>query len=51
VPEGRQDQVGPAPVHGAAGERRLGLDQQDRLVPVVQEVRPELIGEQPPAGG
>jgi hypothetical protein len=40
--------MGLAAVESAAFEYRAGLDQQDRLVGAVQEVRSELVGETPP---
>jgi hypothetical protein len=51
VPERRQHQVRPPPVHGAAGERRPRLDQEHRLMRFVQEVGSQLVSEQPPPRG
>jgi hypothetical protein len=50
VPQRRQHQVGLLAVEPAAREHRLRLDQQDRLVRAVEEVRTELVGEAPPPG-
>ena len=47
VAQGGEDQVRLLPVEGAATEDRLRLDQQHRLLPVVEEVRPQLVGEEP----
>ena len=44
----RQDQVGLLPVEGPAPEHGARLDDQQRPVVVVGEVRSQLVGEQPP---
>ena len=49
VAHGGQDQVGLLPVEHPAAEHALGLDQQDGLAGVVQEVRSQLVSEEPPA--
>ena len=51
VAQRREHEVGLLPVEAAAGEHRLRLDEQHRLVGVVEEVRAELVGEQPPPCG
>jgi hypothetical protein len=47
VPQGRQHQVRPAPVHWPAAQRRPRLDDQHRLILRVEKMRPELVREQP----
>lgn len=49
VAQRRQDQVRLLAVERAAAEHRLGLDEQHRLVGGVEEMRSQLIGEQPAA--
>ena len=51
VPHRREHQVRLLPVEPAAGEDAPGLDEQHLLAVVVQEVRPELVAEQPPSPG